>query len=216
MTRQILDKAFGPALLKVLQDYGKQRSFYGESRSSFRRGPSAHALGEEKDEEDTKEIDALAGTDEFGGKLQVIFFFFCVFSVPRLFVVVVGCCCCCCSFNIRCFSFFRLFFCFFAARSLCLPARPLSLNLFSISQIVPIGSRLSRLFAPYCCLRPHTRQPELCCEMYLTRSPSRADFLSSPAKSPPVTYCAAPLRAYGPKCRTKNDHTGAFFSCACA
>eukprot|EP00752_Nemacystus_decipiens_P001683 g1633.t1 len=65
VTREILDKAFGPTLLKILEDYG-------ETQSSFRRGHSAHSMGESKGEEDTKEIDALAGTDEVGGKLQVV------------------------------------------------------------------------------------------------------------------------------------------------
>ena len=113
MTRQILDKAFGPTLLKTLEDYGKQRSFYGESHSTFQRGPSAHALGEEKGEEDTKEIDALAGTDEVGGKLQVRFG--CIVHT----CMFPGFCCTVLGFKNRLFSFVAVSLCFvLAVRSL--------------------------------------------------------------------------------------------------
>lgn len=91
MTREILDRAFGPTLLKILRDYGKRRSsHYSESESSsFQLRPSGPALAEEKSEEHTKEIDALAGTDEVGGKLQVclscfVFHLDCLLFAHRL------------------------------------------------------------------------------------------------------------------------------------
>eukprot|EP00903_Cladosiphon_okamuranus_P015565 g14370.t1 len=74
VTREILDKAFGPTLLKILEDYGRRQSSPDAEGGSpsFQRKRSPAALAEEKSEEDTKAIDVLAGTDEIGGKLQVV------------------------------------------------------------------------------------------------------------------------------------------------
>lgn len=78
MTRQVLEKAFGPTLLGVLEAYGKGQPQHQPSRSgaggaNLRRGPSAAAAaaGEEKREGDGGEVDALVGSEEVAGRLQV-------------------------------------------------------------------------------------------------------------------------------------------------
>ncbi|CAB1097426.1 unnamed protein product [Ectocarpus sp. CCAP 1310/34] len=72
VTREILQKAFGPALLALLEEFAKQEQSR-HSSSSKRRGG-----GEEKRDEGSPEdargitLDDLAGTDTEGGKLQVV------------------------------------------------------------------------------------------------------------------------------------------------
>lgn len=74
VTREVLDKAFGPILLEIIEDYKRKRPLSESVAAATDRGEEKREHGYSNG----TAIDVLAGTDTVGGKLQVgwIDFFF--------------------------------------------------------------------------------------------------------------------------------------------